>query len=132
MPCSWTEDADKKPDHHLMTVKEVSDSASSEVDMLSHAVQESVLLLRLHGRENKEVKCDLPHHQQHSTSGVVLHTQVLQYLAILGNSQAHNGLQELKAHEGMLIIDSHRGVLLVRLVVGHNEQGVTVTPPYIL
>ncbi len=91
-----------------------------------------MLLLIAIGHVNKEVKCVLPHHQQHITSIVVLHLQVQQYLAILGNSQTHNGLQEFKPHEGMLIIDSHRGVLLVRLVVGHNEQGVTVTPPHIL
>ena len=54
-----------------------------------------------------------------------------QYLAILGNSQADNGLQELEAHERVLIIHGHRRVLLVRLVVGHNEQRVTVTPPHI-
>jgi len=115
-----------------MTVKKVSDSASSEVDVLSHAVQQIMLLQRLFGHVNKEVKCVLPHHQQHNTSSVILHLQAQEYLAILGNSQAHNGLQELKAHEGMLIIDSHRGVLLVRLVVGHNEQGVTIAPPHVL
>ena len=115
-----------------MTAKEVSDPASCEIHMLSHAVQKVVLLLRLLGHVNKEVKCVLPHYQQHISSILVVHLQLQQYLAILGNSQADNGLQELKAHEGMLIIDSHRGVLFVRLVVGHNEQGVTVTPPYIL
>lgn len=100
--------------------------------MLSHAIQHITFLVRLSGHVNKEVKCVLSHHQQHVNSIMVVHLQVQQYLAILGNSQAHNGLQELKAHEGMLIIDSHRRVLLVRLVVGHNEQGVTVTPPHIL
>ncbi len=91
-----------------------------------------MLLLIAIGHVNKEVKCVLPHYQQHISSILVVHLQLQQYLAILGNSQADNGLQELKAHEGMLIIDSHRGVLLVGLVVGHNEQGVTVTPPHIL
>ena len=100
--------------------------------MLSHAVQQIMLLLITIRHVNKEVKCVLPNDQQQIISMVVVHLQLQQYLAILGNSQAHNGLQELKAHEGMLIIHSHRGVLLVRLVVGHNEQSVTVTPPHIL
>jgi len=45
-----------------MTAKEVSDPASCEIHMLSHAVQKVVLLLRLLGHVNKEVKCVLPQH----------------------------------------------------------------------